>query len=116
MSSETIFPTVLRPQTTGSSTSTESNSSVRSTSNRRSFLKHGMVAGAAAAVGTGILARGVPALADETNSSPISKGDAAILRFSPPRNFLSRIFGSNTPSWEGLPLANCPSRQPHSNP
>jgi len=40
-----------------------------------------MVAGAAAAVGTGILARGVPALADETNSSPISKGDAAILRF-----------------------------------
>jgi TAT (twin-arginine translocation) pathway signal sequence len=68
MSSEKTFPTVLRPQTTGSSTSTESNSSVRSTSNRRSFLKHGMVAGAAAAVGTGILARGVPAFADETNS------------------------------------------------
>jgi Ferritin-like domain len=81
MSSEKTFPTVLHPQTTGSSTSTELSSSVRNASNRRSFLKHGMVAGAAVAVGTGILARGAPALADEIDSLPISKGDAAILRF-----------------------------------
>jgi hypothetical protein len=80
MSSEKT-PTVLSPQTTGSSTSTESNSDSRSTSNRRVFLKRGVVAGAAAAVGAGIMARGVPALADEVSSSPISKGDAAILRF-----------------------------------
>jgi Ferritin-like domain len=81
MSSAKTPPTVLSPQTTGSSTSTESTSTSPNTSNRRLFLKRGMVAGAAAAVGTGILARGAPAFAAEVDSSPISKGDAAILRF-----------------------------------
>ena len=80
MSSERTFPTVLSPQTTGSSTSTESNSPSRSASNRRMFLKGGMVAGAAV-VGAGIFAHGAPAFADEVDPSPISKGDAAILRF-----------------------------------
>src|SRR3984885_6698340 len=49
--------------------------------NRRSFLKNSMVAGAVATVGAGILGRGVPALAQETSSSTITKGDIAILRF-----------------------------------
>ena len=47
--------------------------------NRRSFLKNTMVAGAVAG-SAGILAKGIPAVA-QSSSSPISRGDAAILRF-----------------------------------
>jgi hypothetical protein len=50
-------------------------------SSRRSFLKNGAVAGAAATVGAGILGSGLPAFARETKNSTISQGDAAILRF-----------------------------------
>src|SRR6476646_12250901 len=49
-------------------------------SNRRSFLKNTVVAGTAAGIGAAILAKGVPALADDRKGS-LSKGDAAILRF-----------------------------------
>src|SRR6202167_6196124 len=49
--------------------------------NRRSFLKNSMVAGAVATVGAGVLGRGLPAFAQETTSSTITKGDIAILRF-----------------------------------
>jgi hypothetical protein len=49
--------------------------------NRRSFLKNSMVAGAVATAGAGILGRGLPAFAQETSSSTITKGDIAILRF-----------------------------------
>jgi hypothetical protein len=49
--------------------------------NRRSFLKNGMVAGAVATVGGGILGSGLPAFARETNDSTITKGDIDILRF-----------------------------------
>jgi|ERR1700677_2520339 hypothetical protein len=50
-------------------------------SNRRSFLKNSMVAGAVATVGAGILGNGLPAFAAETGSSKLNKGDIAILRF-----------------------------------
>jgi hypothetical protein len=49
--------------------------------NRRSFLKNSMVAGAVATVGAGILGSGLPAFAQETSSSKLTKGDIAILRF-----------------------------------
>jgi hypothetical protein len=80
MSSERTSLTVLSSETSGTSTLTESNPAARSTSNRRSFLKRGVVAGAAT-VGAGILAHGAPAFAAEINSIPITKGDIAILRF-----------------------------------
>jgi len=51
-----------------------------SRSNRRSFLRNTMVAGAAATAGAGLLTKGVPAFAEEKSGS-LSKGDAAILRF-----------------------------------
>jgi hypothetical protein len=52
------------------------------TSNRRSFIKNGAVAGAAATVGAGILGGGFAALGETTNKSKgITKGDIAILRF-----------------------------------
>jgi hypothetical protein len=74
--------TAVTPDLTQPSTSTQSNSPSRKTSNRRSFLKRGMVAGATAA-GVGILSRTVPAFAQDANaSSSISKSDIALLRFA----------------------------------
>ena len=60
----------------------ESTNEIRpnSGSNRRSFLKNTMVAGAAATAGAALLSKGVPAFAEEKRGS-LSKGDAAILRF-----------------------------------
>jgi len=49
-------------------------------SNRRSFLRNTMVAGAAATAGAALLSKSVPAFAEDKHSS-LSKGDAAILRF-----------------------------------
>ena len=55
------------------------NSRPRAGSNRRSFLKNTVVAGAIAG-GAGVLAKGLPAVAQQS-SGPITQGDAAILRF-----------------------------------
>src|SRR5215831_7533460 len=49
-------------------------------SNRRSFLKKTVVAGAAAGVGAAILTKGIPAVAYDRHGS-LTRGDAAILRF-----------------------------------
>lgn len=49
-------------------------------SNRRSFLKNTMIAGAATTAGAALLTKGVPAFAQDKSGS-LSKGDAAILRF-----------------------------------
>jgi hypothetical protein len=48
--------------------------------NRRSFLKNSMIAGAAAA-GTAVLAGRLPAFAQETSNTELTKGDIAILQF-----------------------------------
>ena len=51
-------------------------------SNRRSFIKNGAVAGAAATVGAGILGNGLTALGETSKKGKgITKGDIAILRF-----------------------------------
>ena len=49
--------------------------------NRRSFLKNTMVAGAAATVGAGILAKSIPAFANDSSGPAVTNGDIAILRF-----------------------------------
>lgn len=54
--------------------------SPRSAVDRRSFLKRGMVAGAAT-VGAGLLAGRLPAFAQSESNSALSDGDIAILRF-----------------------------------
>jgi hypothetical protein len=61
-----------------SSSSTDTASARRS--NRRSFLKTTMIAGAATTAGAALLTKGVPAFAQDKSGS-LSKGDAAILRF-----------------------------------
>jgi hypothetical protein len=48
--------------------------------NRRSFLKNSMIAGAVT-VGAGVLGSKLPAFAQQTGNSQITKGDIAILRF-----------------------------------
>jgi Ferritin-like domain len=47
---------------------------------RRSFLRKGLVAGGAGAIGAGLLADGLPAFA-EASTGGLTKGDVAILRF-----------------------------------
>ena len=69
---------VVSPETSPSPTATDSRS--RSAVNRRSFLKGGVVAGAAT-VGAGLLAGSLPALAQKKSSSSLSTGDIAILQF-----------------------------------
>ena len=51
--------------------------------NRRSLIKGGLMAGGAAALGTGLLTKAVPALAEAEPDShrPLDRGDIAILRF-----------------------------------
>jgi hypothetical protein len=48
--------------------------------NRRLFLKNGIVAAGTAAVGAGLLSRGLPAFGDEKDAH-LTNGDIAILRF-----------------------------------
>src|SRR6266700_116385 len=52
----------------------------KSTTSRRSFLRKGLAAGGAGAIGAGLFANGLPAFA-EAESGGLTKGDATILRF-----------------------------------
>ena len=79
MSTEGISSVVPTSESDQTSASTEHTTNKGTRPNRRSFLKRSMIAGAAA--GAGILVRGIPALADDAGSSPITKGDISILRF-----------------------------------
>jgi hypothetical protein len=70
---------VMRSTADANRSSTDTASARRS--NRRSFLKNTMIAGAAATTaGAALLTNGVPAFAQDKSGS-LSKGDAAILRF-----------------------------------
>jgi hypothetical protein len=78
MSSKESDSTVLD---TNQSLTSETTSTPRGTVNRRSFLKGGVVAGAAT-VGVGILAGRLPAFAGQkTSGGPLPPGDIAILQF-----------------------------------
>ena len=59
----------------------QSGESVGKNTNRRSFLKGGMVAAGTAVMGGGILAKGLPAFGDDRGDGQITQGDVAILRF-----------------------------------
>jgi len=66
---------------TSQSSTPESAEAPRRSVNRRSFLKNTMVAGAAATVGAGILAKSIPAFANDSSGPAVTNGDIAILRF-----------------------------------
>jgi len=59
----------------------QTSETARSGFDRRSFLKNGMVAGAAATVGAAALANSVPLFASDSKGPGVTKGDIAILRF-----------------------------------
>ncbi len=81
MSKEKTPSPVLIPETNPSSTTGELSGKLASKFERRSFLKGlGVTGAAAAAVGSGILAKSMPLFAEERSGS-LSQGDAAILRF-----------------------------------
>jgi hypothetical protein len=79
MSNEKRSTAVLTSETHQPSATDQENSLGRNI-RRRSFLKGLGVTGAAATLGTGIIARSVPLFAEEGSGS-LTKGDAAILRF-----------------------------------
>lgn len=56
-------------------------STVKKGSNRRVFLKKGIVAAGGATLGAGLLTNASPALAEEERSGRLDAGDASILRF-----------------------------------
>src|SRR2546428_5004894 len=59
----------------------QSEGASKNQSNRRSFIKNGVLAAGAATVGAGLLADGLPVLGQGQGSGALTKGDAAILRF-----------------------------------
>jgi len=78
MSKENLSSAFVSPEASPSTSEIVSPS--RSTVNRRSFLKGGVLAGAAA-VGAGVLAGRLPAFAQKSSSKSLSAGDTAILQF-----------------------------------
>jgi hypothetical protein len=80
MSNEKLPSVVLTSETHQPSATDEANLQPSPKIRRRSFLKGLGVAGAAATLGTGIVAKGTPLFAEEGSGS-LTKGDAAILRF-----------------------------------
>ena len=73
-------PTAELSETTTAPTVEEVNSHEKALVNRRLFMRHSLVAGAAATVGAGILANGNFAVAQGA-SDKLRKGDVAILQF-----------------------------------
>jgi hypothetical protein len=80
MSNDKLSSDVLTPETSQVSPKAEVSLQPSSKIRRRSFLKGLGVSGAAATLGTGIIAKSVPLFAEEGSGS-LTKGDAAILRF-----------------------------------
>ena len=73
-------PAAELSETTTTPTVEEASSHEKALVNRRSFMRHSLVAGAAATVGAGILANGNFAVAQGA-SGKLTKGDVAILQF-----------------------------------
>jgi hypothetical protein len=80
MSNEKLPSASLTSETPQPSATDEVNAQPARTIRRRSFLKGLGVTGAAATLGAGVMAKGIPLFAEERSGS-LTKGDAAILRF-----------------------------------
>ncbi len=80
MSNEKLPSPLPTSETSQPSATDEVNAQPSRKIRRRSFLKGLGVTGAAATLGAGIMAKGVPLFAEERSGS-LTKGDAAILRF-----------------------------------
>jgi len=75
---------------------------VKTSINRRSFVKNGLTAASAATMGVGLLASSSSALAKnggEEHSGSLTKGDAAILRFLAAAEILETDLWQHTTNW-----------------
>src|SRR5712671_2778774 len=84
--------------------------SLKSAINRRSFVKNGLVAGAAT-VGAGLLANGPAVLAQEgpeERSGRLTPGDAALLRFAAAAEILETDFWVQYNELGGIPDSEVP--------
>src|SRR5713226_7567041 len=80
--------------------------SVKTGSNRRSFLKRGAVAASAATLGTGLFAKGLSASdqeGPEEKSGRLTPGDAALLRFAAAAEILETDFWVQYNELGGVP-------------
>jgi hypothetical protein len=80
----------------------EQNQPGKTGSNRRSFLKKGLAAGAAT-VGTGLLANNSSVFAEDEKSGRLTRGDAALLRFAAAAEILETDFWVQYNELGGIP-------------
>ena len=84
--------------------------------NRRSFLKTGLAAAGAVTMGTGLLARGTTAFAQQTSSgSSLTAGDVAILQFLAAGEALEADFYTQYNELGGHPGQRSSGRKRQSN-
>src|ERR1700745_681066 len=87
----------------------------KQSSNRRSFLKNGMLAAGVATAGVGILGRGVSAFAQEREEGSITKGDIAILQLLLAAEIIETDLWQQYRELGGVEVANNPTFQPYVN-
>src|SRR5215468_483835 len=86
---------------------------LNSSVDRRSFVKKGLAAGGAAAIGAGVLANGLPMFAkdqegQDEQSGTLTRGDAAILRFAAAAEILESDFWVQYNELGGIPDKEVP--------
>ena len=81
MSNERTSSPALDSENSQSAAAAEENTPSGGVVNRRSFMRKSAFAGAVA-VGAGLLSKTIPALAQESDSSALTKADIALLRFA----------------------------------
>src|SRR5436305_6870329 len=82
-------------------------SNMKLATNRRSFLKNGLAAGATAA-GMGFLTENASALADDDHGEHLTRGDAALLRFAAAAEILETDFWVQYNELGGIPDSEVP--------
>ena len=100
-------PAAELSETTKMPTVEEVSSHEKALVNRRSFMRHSLVAGAAATVGAGILANSNFAVA-QGESGKLTKGDVAILQSWPQPRSSKAICGCSTRNLEASRMTKWP--------
>src|SRR6201982_806600 len=87
----------------------------KQSSNRRAFLKHGMLAAGVATAGVGMLGRDLSAFGQEREEGSITKGDIAILQLLLAAEIIETDLWQQYRELGGVEVANNPTFQPYVN-